>query len=249
MYEELRRAGELGARVYYSLLVTPEFSEQDADRFDAMWKAHPDTPRLKTGIVKMFMDGVIETNTAFMIAPVRERAGDDRQAELHPRGLQSHRDDARPARLADHGARPRGRRRSHGARRLRARCGGEPGAGARTPPPDRAHRDDRSRRRATLRQAWRHRVDASRSAASSCRRRRHRRLAPRARARRRWAPGPATSVRSARRAAACGRASPRPADAWCSDPTGRSRRSMRLAASSASPTASRVLAAPTSGFR
>ena len=69
VYEELRRAGELGARVYYSLLVTPEFSEQDAGRFDAIWKAHPDTPRLKTGIVKMFMDGVIETNTAFMIAP------------------------------------------------------------------------------------------------------------------------------------------------------------------------------------
>jgi predicted amidohydrolase YtcJ/acetyl esterase/lipase len=69
VYDELRRAGELGARVYYSLLVTPGFSEQDADRFDAIWKAHPDTPLLKTGIVKMFMDGVIETNTAFMIAP------------------------------------------------------------------------------------------------------------------------------------------------------------------------------------
>ena len=82
VYEELRRAGELGARVYYSLLVTPDFSEQDADRFDAIWKAHPDTPRLKTGIVKMFMDGVIETNTAFMIAPYVERAG-HRHAQLH----------------------------------------------------------------------------------------------------------------------------------------------------------------------
>jgi predicted amidohydrolase YtcJ/pimeloyl-ACP methyl ester carboxylesterase len=69
VYDELRRAGELQARVYYSLLVNPEFSARDADRFDAIWKAHPDTPLLKTGIVKMFMDGVIETNTAFMIAP------------------------------------------------------------------------------------------------------------------------------------------------------------------------------------
>jgi predicted amidohydrolase YtcJ/predicted esterase len=68
-YDDLRRSGELGARVYYSLLVTPNFSEKDADRFDAIWKAHPDTPMLKTGIVKMFMDGVIETNTAYMIAP------------------------------------------------------------------------------------------------------------------------------------------------------------------------------------
>ena len=69
VYDDLRRSGELGGRVYYSLLVTPNFSEQDADRFDAVWKAHPDTPMLKTGIIKMFMDGVIETNTAFMIAP------------------------------------------------------------------------------------------------------------------------------------------------------------------------------------
>src|SRR6185436_19663678 len=69
VYDDLRRSGTLGARVYYSLLVTPNFSDKDADRFDAIWKAHPDTPMLKTGIVKMFMDGVIETNTAFMLAP------------------------------------------------------------------------------------------------------------------------------------------------------------------------------------
>src|SRR6185436_333429 len=69
VYDDLRRSGKLGARVYYSLLVTPGFSEQDAARFDAIWEAHPDAPMLKTGIVKMFMDGVIETNTAFMLAP------------------------------------------------------------------------------------------------------------------------------------------------------------------------------------
>jgi hypothetical protein len=69
VYDELRRSGELSARVYYSLLVTPGFTENDAERFDAVWKAHPDTPLLKTGIIKMFMDGVIETNTAFMLAP------------------------------------------------------------------------------------------------------------------------------------------------------------------------------------
>jgi hypothetical protein len=69
VYDEARRAGELPTRVYYSLLVTPGFTDKDADRFDAVWHAHPDTPRLKTGIVKMFMDGVIETNTAFMMAP------------------------------------------------------------------------------------------------------------------------------------------------------------------------------------
>jgi len=74
VYDEARRAGDLSARVYYSLLVTPGFSAQDADRFDAVWKAHPDTPLLKTGLVKMFMDGVIETNTAFMLAPYANAA-------------------------------------------------------------------------------------------------------------------------------------------------------------------------------
>jgi predicted amidohydrolase YtcJ len=69
VYEQARRAGDLAARVYYSLLVTPGFSDRDADRLEALWKAHPDTPQLKTGVIKMFLDGVIETNTAFMLAP------------------------------------------------------------------------------------------------------------------------------------------------------------------------------------
>jgi predicted amidohydrolase YtcJ len=69
VYDDLRRAGGLSARVYYSLLITPGFTERDADRFDALRRAHPETPMLKSGIVKMFMDGVIETNTAFMLAP------------------------------------------------------------------------------------------------------------------------------------------------------------------------------------
>jgi len=69
VYDDLRRAGELSARVYYSLLVTPGFTDKDADRFDALRRAHPPTPTLETGIVKLFLDGVIETNTAFMLAP------------------------------------------------------------------------------------------------------------------------------------------------------------------------------------
>jgi predicted amidohydrolase YtcJ len=69
VFDEARRAGDLSARVYYSLLVTPGFTDRDADRFDAVWKSHPDTPLLKTGVIKMFMDGVIETNTAVMLAP------------------------------------------------------------------------------------------------------------------------------------------------------------------------------------
>ena len=68
-YDDARRSGDLAVRVYYSLLVTAGFTEKDAKRFDEVWHDHPDTPILKTGIIKMFMDGVIETNTAYMLAP------------------------------------------------------------------------------------------------------------------------------------------------------------------------------------
>ncbi|HLH00064.1 MAG TPA: amidohydrolase [Bryobacteraceae bacterium] len=68
VFQDAQKNGDLPLRVYYSLLVTPGFSEKEADRFDKVWKTHPDTPFLKTGIVKMFQDGVIETNTAFLLA-------------------------------------------------------------------------------------------------------------------------------------------------------------------------------------
>jgi predicted amidohydrolase YtcJ len=74
VFAEAARAGDLSARANYALLVTPGFTEKDADRFDAVWRAHPDTPLLKTGVIKMFMDGVIETNTAFMLAPYANNA-------------------------------------------------------------------------------------------------------------------------------------------------------------------------------
>jgi len=68
VFQDAHQSGNLRLRVYYSLLVTPGFSEKDADRFDQVWKSHPDTPFLKTGILKMFQDGVIETSTAFLLA-------------------------------------------------------------------------------------------------------------------------------------------------------------------------------------
>ena len=68
VFEDAQKSGDLSLRVYYSLLISPGFTEKDADRFDKAWKTHPDNPFLKTGIVKMFQDGVIETNTAFLLA-------------------------------------------------------------------------------------------------------------------------------------------------------------------------------------
>lgn len=68
-YEEAQRDGLLQLRVYHSMLVNPGLTEAEVDRLDAAWKRHPDDDFLKTGLIKMFMDGVIETNTAFMLAP------------------------------------------------------------------------------------------------------------------------------------------------------------------------------------
>ena len=67
-YDEARRTGDLSVRVNYSLLVAPGFTEREADRFDRAWRSHPDNAMLKTGVIKMFMDGVIETNTAYMLS-------------------------------------------------------------------------------------------------------------------------------------------------------------------------------------
>ncbi len=67
-YAEATRTGDLSVRVNYSLLATPGFTGKDADRFDQVWHSHPDSAMLKTGVIKMFMDGVIETNTAYMLA-------------------------------------------------------------------------------------------------------------------------------------------------------------------------------------
>lgn len=67
-FDDARKSGDLRLRVYYSLLVTPGFSEKDADRFDGVRRAHPENGFLKTGILKLFMDGVIETNTAYLLA-------------------------------------------------------------------------------------------------------------------------------------------------------------------------------------
>jgi hypothetical protein len=69
LYEEARAAGELSLRVYSSLSVSPGFSEADAHRFDAIRRRIKSDDRFKVGAVKVMVDGVIETNTAAMLAP------------------------------------------------------------------------------------------------------------------------------------------------------------------------------------
>src|SRR4029079_16852184 len=89
------------------------------------WKRMGQDPTLRTGIVKMFADGVIESRTAAMLAPYpnSKSAGpphpaaeapkrtDGRPAEPVGRGAEPGRGHARQARAA--GADPRDRRPGH----------------------------------------------------------------------------------------------------------------------------------------
>jgi predicted amidohydrolase YtcJ len=69
VWEEARAAGELTLRVYSALSVSPGFTAADADRFDAIRSRIRSDDRFKVGAAKLLVDGVIETNTAVMLAP------------------------------------------------------------------------------------------------------------------------------------------------------------------------------------
>ncbi|MEZ5291142.1 MAG: amidohydrolase [Vicinamibacterales bacterium] len=69
LYDEVRHAGQLTVRAYLATRGVPGISEADADVMDAAWKQYGDDPTVRTGIVKMFADGVIEAKTAAMLAP------------------------------------------------------------------------------------------------------------------------------------------------------------------------------------
>jgi predicted amidohydrolase YtcJ len=69
LYADLERRGELGVRMYAALSAPPGFSEEDAARYAEVLKQHPGTTFLKTGAIKMFADGVIESHTAAMLEP------------------------------------------------------------------------------------------------------------------------------------------------------------------------------------
>jgi predicted amidohydrolase YtcJ len=73
LYAELEQRGELGVRMYAALPAPPGFSEEDAARYEELLRKYPGTPLLKTGAVKMFADGVIESHTAAFLDPYANR--------------------------------------------------------------------------------------------------------------------------------------------------------------------------------
>ncbi len=69
LLDRMRRDGKLSLRVTYAFGVRPGFSDADYAADLATWKAHPDTPTLKAGVLKMFLDGVPQADTAFLLKP------------------------------------------------------------------------------------------------------------------------------------------------------------------------------------
>ena len=69
LYAEARREGDLGVRVYSALSAPAVLTEQNIADLDAVAKQYPDDPLFKAGAIKLMLDGVIEAETAAMLAP------------------------------------------------------------------------------------------------------------------------------------------------------------------------------------
>lgn len=69
LFDEVRRAGDLKVRVYYAISTGSELGAAGAAALNEARKRFPDDPLLKTGAIKIMVDGVIESFTAAMLAP------------------------------------------------------------------------------------------------------------------------------------------------------------------------------------
>ena len=69
LFDAARTAGDLTVRAYLATSAAGGITETDVDALDVAWKHYGDDPTVRTGIVKMFADGVIESQTAAMLAP------------------------------------------------------------------------------------------------------------------------------------------------------------------------------------
>jgi predicted amidohydrolase YtcJ len=73
LLDDLRDTGELQVRVYAALSVEPDVTEPEVHALEAARARHADDPLLKVGAVKLMADGVIESHTAYMLAPYADR--------------------------------------------------------------------------------------------------------------------------------------------------------------------------------
>ncbi len=69
LYDLARKSGSLTVRAYLATQAEAGITEAEVDAMDVAWKQYGDDPTVRTGIVKMYADGVIESKTAAMLAP------------------------------------------------------------------------------------------------------------------------------------------------------------------------------------
>lgn len=69
LYDQARKAGELQVRTYLAFSASAATTEADIDRMEAVRQRIGEDATLKTGAVKIYADGVIESRTAAMLAP------------------------------------------------------------------------------------------------------------------------------------------------------------------------------------
>ncbi len=98
LLDQARAENRLGIRIYQSLWLTADsksaelplgfaFSRADADRFRAIRDAHKDDALLRTGMVKIMLDGVIESHTAALLAPYSDQPSNNGHANYTPEEL------------------------------------------------------------------------------------------------------------------------------------------------------------------
>ena len=68
LYEDLERRGELSVRMYTALMMEPKLQEKTLEAYEAARRRFHDA-WVRAGLIKAFMDGVVESHTAAMLAP------------------------------------------------------------------------------------------------------------------------------------------------------------------------------------
>lgn len=75
VFESLRDRGELRLRTYVALSLDHPDADAELARADEIRRRHRDDPFLRVGAMKLFIDGVIESHTARLLAPYADQPG------------------------------------------------------------------------------------------------------------------------------------------------------------------------------
>ena len=87
-YEQLRREGGLLARAYIALGYTKTTTDDDLKRIAGIMERHSDE-WIRAGVIKLFMDGVLESHTAAMLEPYADMPSVSGEAKYSAEGLKA----------------------------------------------------------------------------------------------------------------------------------------------------------------